>query len=162
MYVRFSPFAWDHPRICGEHSFHRNYRCCAAGSSPHMRGTPVTDYRGATYHGIIPAYAGNTTTSCSTCRLSWDHPRICGEHSHRLRAEKHARGSSPHMRGTPSMLTILGFPFGIIPAYAGNTLRRERGRPHPRDHPRICGEHYNATAIHELTSGSSPHMRGTH
>ena len=52
----------DHPRVCGEHSFHRNYRCCAAGSSPRMRGTPWVDIQGGGAHGIIPAYAGNTCT----------------------------------------------------------------------------------------------------
>ena len=31
-------FARDHPRMCGEHSFHHNCHCCVAGSSPHVRG----------------------------------------------------------------------------------------------------------------------------
>ena len=35
-----------------------------------MRGTPVTDYQGATYHGIIPAYAGNTLRDYSNFVVS--------------------------------------------------------------------------------------------
>ena len=55
--------ARDHPRVCGEHPFPEYSGLCSTGSSPRMRGTPVTDYQGATYHGIIPAYAGNTTVN---------------------------------------------------------------------------------------------------
>ena len=101
----------DHPRIRGEHV--------------------CREWQGRSADGIIPAYAGSTTSetfvswfmsgssphtrgaprlathSSTTCR---DHPRIRGEHRHLL---KH----------------LLGFD-GIIPAYAGSTpcpLRRRGG-----------------------------------
>ena len=49
---------------------------------------------------------------------------------------------------------------GIIPAYAGSTLRvRVRG-VRGGDHPRVCGEHSMRSARRERTSGSSPRMRG--
>ena len=72
---------------------------------------------------------------------------------------------------------------GIIPAYAGNTRRRDTATltcwDHPRicgehtlptrlvaatvgDHPRICGEHVPTQKAMDLGLGSSPHMRGTH
>ena len=133
------------------------------GSSPHTRGTPWTarkptasardhprirgehlpGFRRVRYSdGIIPAYAGNTdrytrpamvvlgssphtrgtrNPNCSRNRRSGDHPRIRGEHS----------GHN-------------GLPYPgdwIIPAYAGNTIRKAMRVPPRR--------------------GSSPHTRGT-
>ena len=50
---------------------------------------------------------------------------------------------------------------GIIPAYAGNTWF-PTGDIHPNeDHPRICGEHMLNIDMMVISSGSSPHMRGT-
>ena len=65
------------------------------------------------------------------------------------------------MRGTPSILTILGFPSGIIPAHAGNTRWNRSGSAATRDHPRACGEHWNRVIAAFTLSGSSPRMRGT-
>ena len=52
--------AWDHPRVCGDHSWRLSWRCHAPGSSPHMRGTQLCWFAHAPMAGIIPAYAGNT------------------------------------------------------------------------------------------------------
>ncbi len=70
----------DHPRICGEHHFHRRRCRRVRGSSPHMRGTLSLTCGGVIHRGIIPAYAGNTTAPYAYIECSWDHPRICGEH----------------------------------------------------------------------------------
>ena len=51
----------DHPRICGEHDAAADAWVKAAGSSPHMRGTPVRIGVQQSARGIIPAYAGNTS-----------------------------------------------------------------------------------------------------
>ena len=51
---------------------------------------------------------------------------------------------------------------GIIPAYAGNTSYRAAIFHLPRDHPRICGEHFHVGVAQLDIMGSSPHMRGTH
>ena len=52
-----------------------------------------------------------------------DHPRVCGEHRFRTMADDRMVGSSPRMRGTRARRAVFrGLP-GIIPAYAGNTLR---------------------------------------
>ena len=50
----------DHPRVCGEHVVERKSRRGFKGSSPRMRGTPVTPLSKIPFTGIIPAYAGNT------------------------------------------------------------------------------------------------------
>ena len=113
----------DHPRVCGEHMICYYGGSALRGSSPRMRGTRIHKFRQLFELGIIPAYAGNTPAFVSRIRVSRDHPRVCGEHipSH-LRC-KHSSGSSPRMRGTPVRVTERNQVAGIIPAYAGNTLR---------------------------------------
>ena len=71
----------DHPRIRGEHGRRHHKRLRVWGSSPHSRGTPdVLDLQ-AWFEGIIPAFAGNTSSVQSSSPKNEDHPRIRGEHS---------------------------------------------------------------------------------
>ena len=70
----------DHPRVCGEHVFLHTFSVSIGGSSPRMRGTPSADQAPGHRTGIIPAYAGNTTSSFTNTLLDGDHPRVCGEH----------------------------------------------------------------------------------
>ena len=173
----------DHPRICGEHgSAYRDF-INFKGSSPHMRGTLFWTGNLRITRGIIPAYAGNTCTIPAVYYANRDHPRICGEHPFLLIVTYPALGSSPHMRGTqPAAIQALlrgggssphmrgtrvkmerrEFGTRIIPAYAGNTVSASKGRIMREDHPRICGEHYEADHTEGPWAGSSPHMRGTH
>ena len=97
---RPEPTRRDHPRVCGEHRLSGGFLFFVWGSSPRMRGTlgavmiyPVLD-------GIIPAYAGNTFAAMSRSIVSWDHPRVCGEHSPLPPFNAVHLGSSPRMRGT--------------------------------------------------------------
>ena len=72
--------------------------------------------------------------------MTWDHPRMCGEH--RVLPGGHHE------------------PDGIIPACAGSTLPTT-WRPLPtRDHPRMCGEHSAVPFGAIVRRGSSPHVRG--
>ena len=43
--------------------------------------------------------------------------------------------------GGEGTTAVTGKNLGIIPAYAGNTLRRALRTQPRRDHPRVCGEH---------------------
>ena len=113
----------DHPRVCGEHlnivlQFHADI-----GSSPRMRGTPRCYRRSARQAGIIPAYAGNTCRARSMLGHCRDHPRVCGEHWKLAYECIPPEGSSPRMRGTRRFRLVRFLVPGIIPAYAGNTLR---------------------------------------
>ena len=71
-----------------------------------------------------------------------------------------AAGSSPHTRGAPRQAKSMSFREGIIPAYAGSTIRAKAYDPNRRDHPRIRGEHVWAFRAFVLMLGSSPHTRG--
>ena len=153
--------AGDHPRVCGEHVTGGASGAYAPGSSPRMRGTPVTASRHDTLPGIIPAYAGNTKSPFLSPLWAGDHPRVCGEHTKVTSGSQHSLGSSPRMRGTRHLPQPAIEQQGIIPAYAGNTLAGLRHERVHRDHPRVCGEHQ--IPVHERVQreGSSPRMRGT-
>ena len=112
----------DHPRVCGEHTLPVSFMLPVLGSSPRMRGTQTMQIRIQPQGGIIPAYAGNTTTTSASSLLCRDHPRVCGEHGNIELIEIVHLGSSPRMRGTLTTgLDTRGLT-GIIPAYAGNTV----------------------------------------
>ena len=196
--------AGDHPRIRGEHPAPHDPLRIVRGIIPAYAGSTLWTGREVCFWtGIIPAYAGSTpqnamcqqfcqgssphTRGARTTTWSWgttrrDHPRIRGEH---------------HSWRAPS----LPLP-GIIPAYAGSTYG-STGVPycamgssphtrgaltgrlfvtyHPRDHPRIRGEHslkvpcgaaisgiipayagstQNVSKAKDDPTGSSPHTRG--
>ena len=114
---------WDHPRVCGEHRMADLITITQVGSSPRMRGTRGHHAERAQDHGIIPAYAGNTVTALHRDGLMRDHPRVCGEHFVNTTGEVDKTGSSPRMRGTRRKRRPQDHLPGIIPAYAGNTLR---------------------------------------
>ena len=111
----------DHPRVCGEHPIFDHWPVRVTGSSPRMRGTPSLSKICSTKIGIIPAYAGNTSIASRLGIQTWDHPRVCGEHSSSPSRSRKPAGSSPRMRGTPPLCSLLRVSAGIIPAYAGNT-----------------------------------------
>ena len=50
----------DHPRMCGEHTFHRCSHPPSSGSSPHVRGALIGLVAVHPLPGIIPACAGST------------------------------------------------------------------------------------------------------
>ncbi len=148
------------PRMRGTHAI-STFFASPEGSSPRMRGTHGEQVVGDGEFGIIPAYAGNTTSQIRLTRSHGDHPRVCGEHPTMTTYRTLSTGSSPRMRGTRSKRIRIGGPPGIIPAYAGNTRRRSARRRSTRDHPRVCGEHPTLPVAREPMAGSSPRMRGT-
>ena len=93
----------DHPRACGELlpiCGEQNY---AGGSSPRMRGTRSSQFSFRGCNRIIPAHAGNSDASVYVFRQSADHPRACGELQLVPVESETYVGSSPRMRGTPSL-----------------------------------------------------------
>ena len=92
--------------------------------------------------GIIPAYAGSTSSATVATFASGDHPRVCGEHY------------------APIFVSCLWV--WIIPAYAGSTQTFMQCKQTVWDHPRVCGEHSMSTTRRNPVAGSSPRMRGAH
>ena len=151
----------DHPRVCGEHGTTLPAAGCWTGSSPRMRGTLVFLESSYCPVGIIPAYAGNTRRWWNARSPTRDHPRVCGEHPLRRWLKTVQSGSSPRMRGTHLIEYGRTHGYGIIPAYAGNTLLQDDITAPFGDHPRVCGEHLLLSRITSSRRGSSPRMRGT-
>ena len=133
----------------------------AQGSSPRVRGTPPWSQPIHGRAGIIPACAGNTQTRQTRHPKQWDHPRVCGEHLAVPSLSMTSPGSSPRVRGTPWPSCRVDSHAGIIPACAGNTPTATSNSPGSRDHPRVCGEHYDGAASTIRPLGSSPRVRGT-
>ena len=154
----------DHPRIRGEHS------CISRKSSRLI--------------GIIPAYAGSTTSSTpqrmcfsgssphtrgarsmgATRRAtSRDHPRIRGEHGRTAMSRISDEGSSPHTRGARTCNILYHLQTWDHPRIRGEHLivpigtLRTRGII-PAYAGSTCAYTYGINSI----LGSSPHTRGAH
>ena len=55
-----SALSGAHPHVCGEHAIRASISSALRGSSPRMRGTPLTRLIVPILAGLIPTYAGNT------------------------------------------------------------------------------------------------------
>ena len=130
------------------------------GSSPRMRGAQHHQGPRRQPAGIIPAYAGSTTTRTYSHMPPRDHPRVCGERFASRFANSTQAGSSPRMRGALTATGPNADNSGIIPAYAGSTPRSCSRCGAFRDHPRVCGEHSCRWRVLRAVWGSSPRMRG--
>ena len=150
----------DHPRLRGEHSMVPGYGGRLDGSSPPTRGAPRTPARRRCSPRIIPAYAGSTSGRSTLIPSRSDHPRLRGEHVEDLWLGDATDGSSPPTRGAHPRNGSHPGGAGIIPAYAGSTVRRAATRGCPRDHPRLRGEHHEWLEFAGGPVGSSPPTRG--
>ena len=90
------------------------------------------------------------------------HPRVCGEHISERTRTWLKLGSSPRVRGTQHDYDVSCRNRRFIPACAGNTTDTSQRLACPPVHPRVCGEHCNASATRAGIIGSSPRVRGTH
>ena len=116
--------SWDHPRMRGEHLGLKPGGIQSEGSSPHARGTHDLGHLPHRPSGIIPACAGNTSSTPSASARARDHPRMRGEHALLLKLSRPYLESSPHARGTRLNHGGRDRTVGIIPACAGNTRGR--------------------------------------
>ena len=89
-----------------------------------------------------------------------DHPRSCGANVDIAEIRHTGLGSSPLVRGQPSVLTCSWPVNRIIPARAGPTHTNPVPCRAPPDHPRSCGANYRGFIGRQRQSGSSPLVRG--
>ena len=149
-----------HPRACGENTALVTVASYIGGSSPRMRGKPCRRSCGVSGSRLIPAHAGKTLARSLARTLARAHPRACGENLKGQLEAVTGGGSSPRMRGKPSVAVKRLNVCGLIPAHAGKTRRRPRTSDARRAHPRACGENQDADNQSAATLGSSPRMRG--
>ena len=113
------------------------------GSPPRMRGPLFTPYFNVGNHGITPAYAGTISDNVQKLKKGGDHPRVCGDHTHREAQESVSEGSPPRMRGPLMATDDIPGALGITPAYAGTIRSCDLIHFLFWDHPRVCGDHNN-------------------
>ena len=131
------------------------------GSSPHVRGAPLSLSFRPPFEGIIPACAGSTNIGISIRPIVRDHPRMCGEHNKDDAFNPVVKGSSPHVRGALQRLVCGIDMVGIIPACAGSTNPHCTRAYVSRDHPRMCGEHLAAAGQVVADFGIIPACAGS-
>ena len=150
----------DHPRICGEKFCRPFCPALRSGSPPHMRGKATRTGKRSKKIRITPAYAGKSQWAGGLVVSIGDHPRICGEKRGAPVSLIRSAGSPPHMRGKVGLLLLLRSRSWITPAYAGKSFIVRCSALEVKDHPRICGEKFNALPAELKAKGSPPHMRG--
>ena len=149
-----------HPRECGADDCLSQRRFPTWGSSPRVRGrrggsAPVVDAS-----GLIPASAGQTAARQSAGRRSPAHPRECGADRLRDLRGDARHGSSPRVRGRPTVSTPTLIVIGLIPASAGQTADKSQNQRSKPAHPRECGADSASMSAAAMSSGSSPRVRG--
>ena len=131
------------------------------GSSPHARGTRPRSAWRLPAGRFIPACAGNAGQIRRRILPQPVHPRMRGERAESPKSVLPRSGSSPHARGTLSILVCLVCAGRFIPACAGNAATDKRGKSRKPVHPRMRGERHKFLGIVLPVAGSSPHARGT-
>ena len=140
----------DHPRVCGEKTISSCRIRRNSGSPPRVRGKVQLIQPLVLCIGITPAYAGKSGVPCCSTRLSWDHPRVCGEKWPPSKAHRLGGGSPPRVRGKDRRAERTGRIPGITPAYAGKSWSRRAESRKKRDHPRVCGEKFHPASDRKL------------
>ena len=154
------PARSEHPRVCGENPGVSLKSSAICGTSPRMRGKLPLQWESFSGRRNIPAYAGKTTTA--RWRVVWkkEHPRVCGENVSIINLFANMQGTSPRMRGKPLVRRGRSPGRRNIPAYAGKTIRQQRGHHLKKEHPRVCGENQRLSCPRLGRAGTSPRMRG--
>ena len=109
---------------------------------------------------LIPAYAGSTSSSYWASWLAQAHPRLRGEHWPAPPKWLSGMGSSPLTRGARVLHRRRPGTPGLIPAYAGSTMKSPPCWAWLGAHPRLRGEHSGEEQVSVLDQGSSPLTRG--
>ena len=149
-----------HPRSCGENFSADSCVAACTGSSPLMRGKRKTDGVRGHSGGLIPAHAGKTGRGSQRARATRAHPHSRGE-NYRLTIDRGAyTGSSPLMRGKPSLRRPRRGQNGLIPTHAGKTPNLSWRKSRSWAHPRSRGENSHPHAPSRARIGSSPLTRG--
>ena len=150
----------DHPRVCGEKKALLVRPEPAEGSPPRMRGKVDNGGKITATTGITPAYAGKSPCRPEPRGAPWDHPRVCGEKLSCVWQTTFRVGSPPRMRGKGIQQGNARVTVRITPAYAGKRHGCGATPYNIRDHPRVCGEKYNASVIRNRGTRITPAYAG--
>ena len=161
VFSSLSVWAAAHPRSRGEHGYPLGIVHLMRGSSPLARGTHDLQSFGDRAGRLIPARAGNTSSTSKTASPRSAHPRSRGEHLFSSGCTRILLGSSPLARGTQQATRLREGWGRLIPARAGNTCPSLIPPRLSAAHPRSRGEHEQREQREGALPGSSPLARGT-
>ena len=130
------------------------------GSSPRGRGKPRSGTHRFVRPRLIPAWAGKTSALAHTTPRARAHPRVGGENAGADDESAALGGSSPRGRGKRGDEKNSADASGLIPAWAGKTLRGLPIVAICRAHPRVGGENRYPRIKGDRAGGSSPRGRG--
>ena len=150
----------DHPRRCGENADSTIAVSSSWGSPPQVRGKHLSRVWAKRRNGITPAGAGKTCLFGQGRRVSWDHPRRCGENPQCKHGRKVRTGSPPQVRGKRRRAFLSADMSRITPAGAGKTSLLTSIKSTNWDHPRRCGENVIPFVDECWIVGSPPQVRG--
>ena len=85
--------------MCGEKAPPYTKFFARYGSPPHVRGKATVADVPAKSVGITPACAGKRQQYYEAMARGGDHPRMCGEKTHKDMTTEDNMGSPPHVRG---------------------------------------------------------------
>ena len=85
---------------------------------------------------------------------------MCGENQWSSSFWKCVAGSPPRVRGKQRVNVEIFVHDRITPACAGKTAKLPKQGAFSEDHPRVCGENCDRTALQKLIQGSPPRVRG--
>ena len=151
-----------YPRECGGTAAGRHKGADGAGLSPRVRGNPHLNSGSAALGGSIPASAGEPCSTKSRRRARRVYPRECGGTFMGLRGKAKREGLSPRVRGNRCYGEYLCFPWGSIPASAGEPATEAWAGPPSTVYPRECGGTPPSWWKRKRVSGLSPRVRGNH
>ena len=157
---RASSVTRAHPRSRGENVFQAAKKVAARGSSPLTRGKRRDALIDFVPRRLIPAHAGKTALMPWRTASVSAHPRSRGENARSPICARPTDGSSPLTRGKRSSCVRVQADRGLIPAHAGKTHTRSRGRARGPAHPRSRGENIMNLLGDAADNGSSPLTRG--
>ena len=130
------------------------------GLSPRTRGEPRPRCGPAQRSGSIPAHAGGTLSPLPGLGLMEVYPRARGGNKSKSKLARLSCGLSPRTRGEPQTRWSGPRRPGSIPAHAGGTLARRRGRVRHGVYPRARGGNRDKTPAGTSPRGLSPRTRG--
>ena len=167
--------------MCGEKERVNRCACWTEGSPPRVRGKDDYFPDRRNHHGITPACAGKSFPKSLLMKLTWDHPRVCGEKCKKggsrgnparitpacagkspgsRRTGRRRLGSPPRVRGKAMFFTAPAMLLRITPACAGKRRCTTASVVWFWDHPRVCGEKAPSAALFARLAGSPPRVRG--
>ena len=146
--------------MCGEKKETTQDILGNTGSPSRVRGKGTAPRPCSAARGITPACAGKSFFMALRHRTGRDHPRVCGEKSATAQIFMIVGGSPPRVRGKGIFDCVGRAAFGITPACAGKSRRRNYRSIPSGDHPRVCGEKQSTAAATPSSTGSPPRVRG--